>query len=299
MIESLPADEIERILELGAWRDQGRRFAVGMHGKVFEYQEKEHQVGPRQRQGAAASAPPASSSASPASGAAANSEPGGTDGRKTLTEKYLGFRPEILLYYPSAHFREVDHGIWVTTRIYPLGLRSPFYWICLFLPDVAAFSPKAFAFYRLSPVPRLVGRRHTNFPDASICAFTDEDDAWRPGDNPRILLNLYAEWLICQLYLRLGGHWPGRQMGLDATYRTLEFTARDWCDCGSEKRYGDCCQVTDQLEVAGLKKSGAFVPLPRRVVPSAIVAFAKSRWNKLPDLNKLPFHPYAGQPPRS
>src|SRR4051812_16617181 len=231
MAESLHAHQIEEILKPGAWRDEGRRFAVGLHGKVFEYDDdKEHKDGPRQRQGAAASAP---SSASPTSGAPADPEPGSADRSETLTEKYLGFRPEILLYYPWTHFREVDHGIWITSRIYPLGLDGPCYWICLFLPDVAVFSPKAFAFYRLSPMPRPVGPRHTNFPDGSICAFTDDDDAWRPGDSPKILLNLFAEWLICHLFLKLEHYWPGRQAGLDAIYRSVEFTDRDWCDCGT------------------------------------------------------------------
>jgi hypothetical protein len=150
----------------------------------------------------------------------------------------------------------------------------------------------------LSPFPRAVGPRHTNFPDASICAFTDEDDAWRPGDNPKILLNLYAEWLVGQLFLSLESYWPGRQAGLDATYRTLEFTDQDWCDCGSEKRYGTCHRAIDQLEVARLKAAGKYVPLPDRIVPPTIAKFASSRWKKLPDMGKLQLHPYEGLPPQ-
>lgn len=296
MAESLRAHQIEQVLELGAWRDRGRRFAVGLNGKVSKYEEddKEYQDGSRQRQGAAASAP---SAAPPTSGAPAEAEPAGADRRQTLRERYLGFRPEILLYYPTAHFREVDYGLWIVARIYPLGRDGPCYWVCLFLPDEAVFSPKAFAFERLSPVPRAVGVRHTNFPDASICAFTDEDDAWRPGDNPKILLNLYAEWLICQLFLRLEHYWPGRQAGLDAIYRSVEFTDRDWCDCGSEKRYGDCHRGLDHAEVVRLKASGEYVPLPDRVVPQTIIKFAKSRWKKLPDLARLPMHQYSGKLP--
>lgn len=282
-------------MELGAWRDAGRLFAVGLNGEVFKHQDyKEHQVEPGQRQGAAASAPPAPSS----SPAASDTEPSGADRRKALRDRYLGFRPEILLYYPSAQLREVDHGLWLTTRIYPLGLAGPCYWLCLFLPDQAAISPKAFAFYRLSPVPRPVGPRHTNFPDGSICAFTDDDDAWRPGDNPKILLNLYAEWLVCYLFFRLEKRWPGGQVGLDATYRQREFDSREWCDCGSGNRYGDCHYQSDATEVEQLKESGRYEPLPDRVVPEAIINFAKSRWKKFPDLRRLWMHPYSGQPPR-
>jgi hypothetical protein len=296
MAESLLAHQIEQVLELGAWRDEGRLFAVGLNGKVSKHEDaKEYQDGPRQRQGAAASAPSASSSAS---GTAADPEPGGAKRSEALTEKYLGFRPEILRYYPSARFREVDCGLWITARISPLGPEGPCYWICLFLPDDAALSPKAFAFHRLSPLPRPVGPRHTNFPDGSICAFTDEDDAWRPGDSPKVLLNLYAEWLVCQLFLRIEKRWPGRQDGLDATYRQREFDKREWCHCDSGKPYGACHYESDAAEVEDLKASGSYEPLPDRVVPNTIIRFAKSRWSKLPDLSKLTPHPYTGQRPR-
>jgi hypothetical protein len=294
MTESLDAHQIQRILELGAWRDEGRLFAVGLDGEVFQHEE--HKDSPderRQRQGAAASAPPPASAPSTASDA----EPAGADGSQALVKRYLGFRPEMLLYYPTAHFREVDRGLWITTRIYPLGRGGPCYWVCLLLPDSAVFSPKAFAFYRLAPVPRPVGPRHTNFPDGSICAFTDEDDAWRPGDNPKILLNLYAEWLVCYLFLRRERRWPGRQVGFDATYRQCEFNVREWCHCGSGARYGTCHYQSDATEVEELQASGRYEPLPDRVVPNNVIKFAKSRWSKLPDLHRL-MHPYTGQPPR-
>ncbi|HUE78179.1 MAG TPA: hypothetical protein VMN38_00915 [Sphingomicrobium sp.] len=298
MAESLTPHQINRVKELGAWRDEGRLFEVGLDGEVSEHHEEKEIDDGHARQGAAGREGTAGRKGAAASGAPADAEPAGADRRQTLRERYLGFRPEILLYYPTAHFREVDHGHWIVVRIYPLGRDGPCYWVCLFLPDEAVFSPKAFAFERLSPVPRAVGVRHTNFPDASICAFTDDDDAWRPGDNPKILLNLYAEWLICQLFLRLEHYWPGRQVGLDAIYRSVEFTDRDWCDCGSEKRYGDCHCGLDQAEVVRLKASGEYVPLPDRVVPQTILKFAKSRWKKLPDLARLPMHQYSGKPPR-
>ena len=298
MTESLHAHQIEQVLELGAWRDKGRRFAVGLNGKVSKYEDdKEHEDVRRQRQGAA-SAPPATPATPSASGAPADTEPAGPHRRETLRERYLGFRPEILLYYPTAHFREVDHGLWLVARIYPLGHDSPCYWVCLFLPDEAVFSPKAFAFRRLSPLPRAVGLRHTNFPDASICAFTDEDDAWRPGDSPKILLNLFAEWLACQLFFRLTERWPGRQTGLDATYRVQEFKGDEWCCCESNKQYGECHRASDLVEVERLRASGQFVAMPERKVPPTIIAFAKSHWKKLPDVTRLPMHPYMGKPPR-
>jgi hypothetical protein len=294
MAESLHPDQIEEVLRLGAWRDAGHRFAVGMNGKVFTYDEnkEETQNDFRQRQGAsAASASPA------ASRTASHPESGGAHRSQALTDRYLGFRPEILRYYPSAHFLPVDHGLWVTARIYPLGIGTACYWICLFLPDDAIFSPKAFAFHQISPVPRPVGPRHTNFPDGSICAFTDADDAWRPGDDPKILLNLYAEWLVCQLFLRIEKRWPGRQVGLDAAYRQIEFGPDEWCDCGSDQRYGACHAKPDAAEVETLKASGTYEALPGRAVPISVLDFARSRWTKVPDLNRLPMHRYAGLAP--
>lgn len=295
MTESLHAHQREKVLELGAWRDEGRLFAVGFNGEVFKHEDvEEYQDGSRQWPGAASSAPPAASAAP----AASDPKPAGADGREALRQRYLGFRPEILRYYPSAQMREVDLGIWITTRIYPLGLSGPCYWICLFLPDNGACSPKAFAFYRLSPVPRSVGPRHTNFPDGSICALTDEDDAWRPGDSPKILLNLYAEWLVCYLFFRIEKCWPGRQVGLDATYRQREFQKNEWCDCGSEKPYGECHYASDASDVEKLKAAGLYEPVPDRAVPPTILNFAKSRWTKLPDLRRLAMHEYKGMAPR-
>jgi hypothetical protein len=111
------------------------------------------------------------------------------------------------------------------------------------------------------------------------------------------LLNLYAEWLVCQLFYRIEKRWPGRQVGLDAAYRQREFDVREWCDCGSGKRYGVCHYELDATEVGELKTSGLYEPLANRVVPETIVKFAKSRWSKLPDLRRLAMHRYAGQPP--
>jgi hypothetical protein len=110
-------------------------------------------------------------------------------------------------------------------------------------------------------------------------------------------LNLYAEWLVCQLYHDIKTRWPGRQAGLDATYRQLEFHADEWCDCPSGKRYGVCHFASDNAEVKRLKAFGQYQALPARTVPKSIIKFAKSRWSKLPDLAGLHLFPYAGQPP--
>ena len=296
MIESLNAHQIDRIVELGAWRDEGRRFSVGIHGEVFKHHddEKEYQDGPRQRQGAAASAPPA---ASPAS-AASYSQPTGKDRRKALRAQYAKHLRGVKEYYPSVISRELDDGIWVIAQSYPLGRDGPGFWICLFLPYTDLFDPTAFAFWEISPVPWPIGPRHTNYPDASICAFIPADDAWRPGDSPLILLNLYAEWIICQLFSARERKWPGAQFGMDAVYRTAEFGPNDWCSCDSGRRYVDCHLGPDRVEVQLLKLRGEYRELSSRAVPSAVTRFAKSKWRRVPTSCELHLHAYEGLPPR-
>lgn len=295
MIYSLHAHQIERLLELGAWRDEGRLFAVGMNGEVFKYQDdKECQLGSRQRQGAAASAPPAPSP----SPAASDSESAGKDGGKALKARYNEHLKRVREYYPSLISREVNDGLWVIVQSYPLGRDGPRFWICLFLPASAGNDPKGFAFSKLTPLVRPVGPRHTNFPDASICAFSTDDDAWRPGDEPLVLLNLYAEWLICSMFHKLAGFWPGKQSGLDAVYRKAEFKPEEWCFCDSGLRYGECHMESDGLAVEQLKAKDQLFSHGERRIPPAVARFARSHWAHIPLITELHLHPYSGLPPR-
>ena len=294
MIESLHAHQIEKVLELGAWRDEGRRFAVGLHGEVFKNDDdKECQDERRQRQ-AAAPTPPSSSAPSTAS----NSEPSGKNRSQALRAKYAKHLDEVSTYYPSLISCGMDDGIWAIVQSYPLGRDGPRFWICAFLSYSDIFDPKAFAFSKITPIVRPVGFRHTNYPDASVCGYTAEDDAWRPGDSPLTLLNLYAEWIICQLYLALEGKWPGPQFGMDAIYRNLEFGPKDWCTCDTRRRYRDCHMAADRVEVELLKAAGRYKDHGSRKIPIAIQRFARSRWKRVPTSSELHLHPYEGLPPR-
>jgi hypothetical protein len=305
MIESLNAHQLDRILELGAWRDEGRRFAVGKDGEVSKHQEvqKESSNGSvERRQGAfppGASAPSASPGAPPSPGASASPEPAREDRVQALKRQYAEHLQQVKCYYPSLISRDVRDGLWVIVQSYPLGRDGPRFWICLFLPYSDDFDPMAFAFWKISPLPRPIGLRHTNYPDASICAFIPDDDAWRPGDSPMILLNLYVEWIICHLYFRLKKQWPGAQFGPDAVYRNAEFGALDWCTCDSGRRYGACHMEPDRIEVEGLKQRGEYVGHGSRKIPPSIQRFAKSMWQRIPISSELRLHPYRGLPPRN
>jgi hypothetical protein len=298
MIESLTAHQIDRVRELGAWRDEGRRFAVGKDGEVFKHHEgqKENTDG-HSRQGTAGREGSTGWEGAAGWRAASPPEPVSQDRREALRASYLQHLPGILAYYASLISREASDGLWVIAQSFPLGRDGPRFWICLFLPYSDGHDPKAFAFRKIA-LPRTVGPRHTNFPDASICAFSSDDDAWRPGDNPLVLLNLYAEWLICQMYLEIAELWPGRQSGLDAVYRQTEFKAEEWCFCDSGLRYGQCHMEADRNKVERLRNKGELFNHGPRKVPPAVLRFAKSHWKRVPVSSDLQLHPYTGLPPR-
>jgi hypothetical protein len=199
----------------------------------------------------------------------------------------MAMMAEVRIYYPNLRVTPVIDGIWVVTQIYPIGRDGPFFTVCLFLHDDNGFDAKAFAFERDGRSGRPVGSRHTNFPDASICSYSAQDGVWEPGDSPLGLLNLYAEWLVCQLFLREFGFWPGAQSGLNATYRIAEFKSEEWCDCGSGRRYGECHQGRDKQEVQRLICLSQYVPLPHRAVPLPVVKFAKTKWGLPPESHEI------------
>ncbi len=299
MADSFTAQQKERILSLGRWRDAGNTLAVGLDGQIFVHTEIEEIEDGNSRQGSAAGQGSARwQGTAGRQGATPDPEPAGSYRGQPLIERYLRFRPEILLYYPQARFQTVEGGLWIMTQICPIGRGGPLFWVCLFLPDNLVFGPKAFAFAEIGKSPRPVGPRHTNFPDGSICALTDDDDAWRPNDSPLVLLNLYAQWLVGQLFLEIEGYWPGPQVGLSAVYRSVEFLPPEWCHCGGEKRYGECHSGADLVEVAISKLQGKYEPLAARSVPDPIIAFARSGWRSPPPQGYMLTQPYLGKEPR-
>lgn len=298
MIDSLSKDQIAHIVMLGKWRDEGHCFAVGLNGGVNIHQadKGEYYVATKQWEGASRSQGPSGrQGAAGQSGAAAAPEPSGEDRFAELRSMYFEAMAEVREFYPDLRVIEVQDGIWVVTKILPIGCDGPNFSVCLFLHDSKFFDHKAFAFVGNGRTGKSVGPRHTNFPDASICSHIADDGVWHPGQSPLILLNLYAEWLICQLFHALEGTWPGRQSGLDATYRVIEFHDAEWCDCGSGLRYGQCHRDIDEKAVTLLKLSGRYVPLAPRQVPVSIVRFAKSGFLKPPLPMSFHLHDFQSQ----
>ena len=285
MTDSLSHDQNARIQKLGTWRDEGHCLAVARYGEVSiqPANDGDHHEATQQREGAARrQGPSGRQGAAGQSGAAASPEPARKDGSTDVRAQYLAAMPEIEVYYPDLRVIEVEDGIWVVTQIFPIGRDGPYFSVCLFLSDDKTREAKAFAFVGNGAAGEPVGIRHTNFPDASICAFCADDGVWKPGQSPHILLDLYAEWLLCHLFLQQEEYWPGRQWGDHATYRQSEFKDGEWCFCEKGLRYGDCHAPSDAREVARLKHERRYKNLPTRRVPRAVLNFAKSGWESAP-----------------
>ena len=186
----------------------------------------------------------------------------------------------------STQFIEGDHGLWVIVTSTPLGQDGPHVTFVIAYPYSEKGPPRAWAFWKLGGFPKFIGPRHTNFPDASICAFVPDDGTWSRADGLVALVDLYSTWVLRHLYFEQFAQWPGQQHGLTALYRRSEFSAAEWCGCGSGYRYGQCHQAADKLlpdEDAGDEH--------RRILgsdyccrkpPKSIMRFVRSGFRKAP-----------------
>ena len=222
-----------------------------------------------------------------APGSASASEPASQVGRKSLIDEYKAHLSEVRLYFDLTVV-ETGEGIWLIAPMWPIGKSGPRFNVALYLPDNRIVLPTAFGFRSSGELSRSISKRHTNSPEESICAWSDGDIQWAAGDSPFLLFCLYAEWLLCQLFYQTEGYWPGRQSGMGAVYRWNEFKPNEWCDCGSEKRYGECHQSSDRAVVAVLRAQRKSIAPPVREMPARVLKFARSGWRKPPPADDLP-----------
>lgn len=152
---------------------------------------------------------------------------------------------ELQSSYPTQCIQG-DHGLWIIVTSSPLGHGGPQVTFVLAYPHSENVPPRAWAFWKLGDFPKFIGPRHTNFPDASVCAFGPDDGTWTRADGLVALADLYSTWALRHLYLQHFGRWPGQQYGLTALYRRTEFSSGEWCGCGSGKRYGECHEAADR-----------------------------------------------------
>lgn len=197
-----------------------------------------------------------------------------------------GFR--ILAEHYEALAFEDRNGLWVAVSSTPLGGRGPRVQFFVGLPLDAQIAPRAWAFEEVNRSLHLASLKHTNFPDASICAFVPEDDAW-PNTNGLLgLVDIYTLWMIRKWHRDHFGWWPGPQHGACALYRLKEFDPREDCGCGSSKRYGDCHFASDQLtnpEVAAAEFRRLFASdYQDRRPPPHVLEAARSGWQFIPSM---------------
>lgn len=197
---------------------------------------------------------------------------------------------ELHVAYPT-QFVEGDHGLWVIVTSTPLGPFAPQATFVIAYPYSENVPPRAWGFWKLGDFPKFIGPRHTNFPDASICAFVPDDATWSRANGLVALADLYSTWVVRHLFLAHFGKWPGQQHGPTALYRRTEFFADEWCGCGSGKRYGNCHELDDKrLSEEDAREDHRRVmgsEYCARRPPKSVMRFVRSRFTKVPSFRDV------------
>jgi hypothetical protein len=170
------------------------------------------------------------------------------------TASFLGADPKtyeeqdidkLLGNYPMSIGWRRNQGYWLLVES---ALFDEFDRAAIFLVGLSTENKivRGWGFWRESAVScRWIGPRHTNFPDGSICAFVPAEGTWVFGDPIVELVDLYTVWAARHLHFEIFGRWPGAQDSFHPYERLLEFHEDEYCSCGSEARYGQCCRDSD------------------------------------------------------
>jgi hypothetical protein len=191
--------------------------------------------------------------------------------------------------YPGSAARHEDDGLWLLTESALLqGVRQA----ALFLTGIsyARAGVRSWGFWKdVITSAAWIGPRHTNFPDGSICAFFPDDKTWVPGDPLVELLDLYSLWALRHLHLRTVGRWPGAQAPCHPYERLLEFGEHEYCSCGSDLRYGQCCRAADltRNRIADAVNFNLLTHGYDRRPPDTVVAFISGQQSRPPRLSDI------------
>lgn len=281
----LADNSLQKLSEIGQAIDIGRRTLVfdgGRVGIVEDLNEEDRADGP-EGTGGSATGSREGAEAGPRRASAEGSRIGIIDPEVVR----LAGLEELCSAYPTT-IKEGDHGLWIITKSKPLESDGPQVTFVLAYPYSAKIPPRGWAFWKVGDFPKIVGPRHTNFPDASICAFGLDDGAWERDDGLTALIDLYSTWAVRHLYFEHFGRWPGRQHGATALYRRTEFLSDEWCGCGSGLRYGQCHEESDKLPDDDSAREDHRHILgsdygPRRP-PKSVMKFVRSGFEKIPAL---------------
>ena len=293
MEQSPPDDPILKLKELGQALDIEQPVSVSGGGRVFlsdarERKESDHDQ--RQEKRRPPTYPRKRTGRERRASGGARTPSAAAHFRSERAEVLYGVGALELAREYSAKIFEEELGIWVAAKSKPLGVRGPLFHILVAVPFEQRIMPRAWAFHAIGPNCHPVGPRHTNFGDASICAFMKENRAWDYPDGLVRLVDLYSVWLLKQHHLAKFGWWPGPQVGPAALYRRLDFQSREWCGCLSGLKYENCHQqadsrVPDELAQFEFRRTFMF-PYESRVVPPSIFLAAKSKWSQIPSMNQ-------------
>lgn len=204
----------------------------------------------------------------------------------------VGFRI-LAQHYETLAFED-RNGLWAVVKSHPLGVGGPAVNFLIAVPLDQRLAPRAWAFARTGPSAELMSLKHTNFPDASICAFTPNHCPWPNSDGLLGLVDIYVLWAVRKLHRDWFGWWPGPQLGACAHYRLKEFDPREDCGCGSNKRYGKCHLAADMLA----EPAAAAAEFRRlfdgdyedRRPPEQVLQAARSTWRKMPSMATVYAH---------
>lgn len=272
---------LNKLSELGQAIDIDRQFQVFDDGEVGIVNDRIAKESEDERQGTRGSA-----TGSRQGAAGSRRSAGEARARLGLLDPQvvqLACLEELCRAYPT-DIISGDQGLWIIVKSSPLGNDGPQVTLVLGYPYSAEIEPRAWAFWKLGEFPKFVGPRHTNFPDASICAFGPGD--WKRADGVVALVDFHSTWLVRQLYFQNFGRWPGRQHGASPLYRRAEFSPEEWCGCGSGKRYGEChlradALLSDEAARAEHRKVMGSEYGPRKP-PKSIMRFVRSGFKKVP-----------------
>lgn len=182
---------------------------------------------------------------------------------------------ELEAAYPGTEVTETREAVWLripATLLPNLGYRAIF--VVVIIPELRIARGWAFWDYGIWGLQR-IGPRHTNYGDASICAFDDRDGTWSYGDSLVAFLDLFTVWAVRHLYLREFGRWPGPQASFSPFERLRECHDDESCGCDHPKgRYAICCKDGDYLLAARAKNKNLTQILLPRSIPTEVSSFA-------------------------
>lgn len=161
------------------------------------------------------------------------------------------------------------------------------------IPFAPGVHPRAWGFWSLRDGRHWIGRRHTNFPDGSICAYVPESGTWREGGRLDALIDLYSVWALRHLHLEVFGRWPGRQYSSHPFYSLVEFKDDELCSCDANEpplQYGECCKpnhlARNLIELKADFERKVGVHLNDRTPPAPVLDYTE-RQRPLPPINSI------------